>query len=556
MCGVRFLCLLIFALVAAPVALAAPKPSRVATLSIIGTSDLHGHIAALPWLAGYLANLRAVREPGGVVLLDAGDMVHGTLESNLGEGAPVIRVYNGLGYAAVALGNHEFDFGPVGPKTTPETAGDDPRGALKARASEARFPFLAVNVLDQATGKPVAWPNFRPSTIVEAASVRVGIIGAATPSTPRASLPANLAGLTFVAPAPAIAAEARKLRRQGAEVVIAVVHEGGACTRFADPDKLDSCDVRSEIFAIARALPRRAVDAIVAGHTHQGLAHRVAGIPIIQAYANGRAFGRVDLKLDRRSGKVVGSVLHAPRDLCPGRAPEHCQPPPYEGQPVRMDVDAARLNAIAFAHARKKSDERLGVEVLRPLPRSRGQETALGNLLADLVRAAMPKSDVAMINSGSIRAALPAGPLTFGRFYQAFPFDNASAFAHIPAGELRGLWARSLGRSGSLISLSGVRLFARCQDGALQVTLTRPDGSSIADDETLALVTTDFLATGGDGFFGGSSAAFAIGGLLRDGMVEALRARGKTLDPADRTLFDPGRPRLDLPGRPPLTCGP
>ena len=91
------------------------------TLSIVGTNDLHGGIVprdgrgGLALLGGYVNNLRAVRaKDGAVLLIDAGDMFQGTLESNLTEGAVVVSAYNALGYAAAAVGNHEFDFGPVG----------------------------------------------------------------------------------------------------------------------------------------------------------------------------------------------------------------------------------------------------------------------------------------------------------------------------------------------------------------------------------------------------------------------------------------------------------
>jgi 5'-nucleotidase len=532
------------------------EPSSQVTISVIGTSDLHGHIAALPWLGGYLENLRAEREPGGVVLLDAGDMFQGTLESNLEEGASVVRAYNALGYTATAIGNHEFDFGPVGPPPSPVKPEDDPRGALKARAAQARFPFLAANIIDKATGKPVAWPNVKPSTIVEAAGIRVGIVGVVTASTPRSSLPANVVGLDFLPLAPTIAREARKLRREGAKVVIAVAHEGGACTNFTDPDLLDSCDMRSEIFTIARELPKGSVDAIVAGHTHQALSQRVAGIPIIQAYANGRAFGRLDLTLDRKRGAIIGSHLEPPQDICPASGPENCHPADYEHRPVRRDEAVAKLNAPAFAEARKKGEERLGVEVLRSLPHNRAQETALGNLLADMMRQARPGHDVAMLNGGGMRAGLPVGPLTFGHLYETFPFDNAFASTRLTAGEFRKLLARSLGRSGSLVSLSGLRVLARCKDGALDAALTRPDGTPVRDDEMLALLTTDFLATGGDGFFAGSTAPFEIGAPMREPLAEALRARGKTLDPGDRGLFDPAHRRFDLPGDVPIACKP
>ena len=549
----------LFALVAlAASARAEAEPSTHTTISIVGTSDLHGHIAALPWFAGYLTNLRAARarDGGAVVLLDAGDMFQGTLESNLAEGAPVVAAYNAIGYNAAALGNHEFDFGPVGPAPSPVEPGDDPRGALKARAGQARFPFLAANVVDEKTRKPVAWPNVRPTTIIDAAGVKVGIVGVVTAATGHSALPANVAGLDFLSLARTIAGEARKLRARGARIVVAVAHAGGECKSFAAPDDLDLCDPGSEIFAVARALPKGRVDAIVAGHTHQALAQRVAGVPIIQSYANGRAFGRIDLVVEKKSGKVVASQLAPPREICPASTAEKCVPGDYEGSPVVADQNVIALNAPAFAAAHKKGEERLGVEVLRPLPHRRGEETALGNLLADLMRQARPDSDVTVLNGGGLRAGLPAGPLTYGSFYETFPFDNAFASLRLPAGDFRALLARSLVRAGSLISISGLRAFARCQAAGLAVTLTRPDGKPVPDNEPLAITTTDYLATGGDGFFAGAAASVEIGIPMRDALAEVLRTRAGTLDPGDPKLFDPKHPRIDLPGVVPLKCGP
>src|SRR5215470_6067736 len=138
----------------APLPQPAQKKAGAVTVTIIGTNDLHGALDRLPILGGYLANVRAARakDGGGVVVVDAGDMFQGTLESNLAEGADVVRAYNQLGYAATAIGNHEFDYGPVGPAVTAASVEDDARGALKARAAEARFPFLAANITDRKTG--------------------------------------------------------------------------------------------------------------------------------------------------------------------------------------------------------------------------------------------------------------------------------------------------------------------------------------------------------------------------------------------------------------------
>jgi 2',3'-cyclic-nucleotide 2'-phosphodiesterase (5'-nucleotidase family) len=163
-----------------------------------------------------------------------------------------------------------------------------------------------------------------------------------------------------------------------------------------------------------------------------------------------------------------------------------------------------------------------------------------------------------MINGGGMRAPLPAGPLTYGRLYETFPFDNAFASLRISAGEFRRLLARSLTHAVSLVALSGVRMRTRCQAGELQIALDRIDGTPIRDDEELSLTTTDFLATGGDGFFAGANINYEIGAPIRDAMAEALRQRGGKLDPADRTLYNPANPRISLPAESdmPVACPP
>ncbi|MEZ5420577.1 MAG: hypothetical protein R2708_24985 [Vicinamibacterales bacterium] len=167
------------ALLAAALAAAAFVAARAiqapvsVTLSVVGTTDLHGYVfprdgrGGLAVLGGYLANLRAARDAdgGGVVLLDAGDTYLGGIESNMSEGAVVVDAYNALGYAAAAIGNHDLEYGAVDRWPFGAAAGD-PRGALKALARQARYPMLAANLLDAATGAPVAWPNVRPSVLV------------------------------------------------------------------------------------------------------------------------------------------------------------------------------------------------------------------------------------------------------------------------------------------------------------------------------------------------------------------------------------------------------
>jgi 5'-nucleotidase len=547
---------LVAALVAgAPAAGTNPAPARV-TISIVGTNDLHGRLGMLPRFGGYLANLRRARarDGGAVLLLDAGDMFQGTLESNANEGAAVVRAYEWLRYDAVAIGNHEFDYGPIGAASAPEKPGDDPRGALKARAAEAPFPFLAANLVDAATHAMPAWPNVLPSAILTKAGVRIGVVGATTVGTPRTTLAANFAGLAVTAIAPAVTSAARTLRGAGAQVVVLTAHAGGACKRVDDPSDLSSCESDSEIFTAARAMD--GVDAVVAGHTHDGVAQRVAGIPIIESYAEGRAFGRIDLTVDPATHRVVETHIFPPHRICDGAG---CATETYEGAPVGEDPKVAVVIAPALEAARSRRDEKLGVAVSAPVVRARTEESALGNLFADLMRAARPDADVSLTNGGGLRADLAAGPLTYGRLYDAAPFDNRFATIVVTGAELERLVASNLGRSNGIVSLSGVAAVARCEGGRLLVALRRPDGRPVAATEKLTLVTSDFLATGGDGLFPEAlqrAARLDGGPPIREWMADRLRARkGTTLAGDAPTLYDPAHPRLTYPAPRPVRCG-
>lgn len=542
-----------------------PKPRRgTITLTVVGTNDLHGSVERLPILAGYLANLRAARakDGGEVLLIDAGDMFQGTLASNLTEGAPVIAAYNLLGYDAAAIGNHEFDFGPAGPAITATKPGEDPRGALRTRASEARFPLLMANVLETDTGKRPGWNNVLPSLMIEKGPVIVGLIGVTTEGTPFSTMPANFLGLEMVKPALAIAAEAKALRERGAQVIVVAAHVGSKCKDLHDPNDLSSCDQEEEIFDVARALPAGAVDVIVAGHTHAAMAHRVNNIAIIESYANGRAFGRVDLRINP-SGIITGVTIAQPQDLCPlgadGEpvAPADCKPGDYEGAPVVASAEIAALMEPAQAAATKLEAEPLGVELGGEITRAYAEESALGNLFTDLMLAGLGGADVAMTNGGGLRADLPAGPLTYGALYRAMPFDNRFAVVTLNGKHLRKMVTNNLYGGGGFFSWGGMSVQATCKGTTLQVVLKDAKGKVIDDERTLTLLASDFLASGGDGAIGrlklpdGSVEMTDV--LIRDAMADALRARGGKLAPKE--IYDPAKPRIAYPRPRPVKCG-
>ena len=171
------------------------------TIVIMGLNDVHG--ALLPRemkskeledrapvsyraggasiLASHVDLLRGVFGPN-FFILDAGDEFQGTLESNASEGKPVVEFFNAIGLSAAAIGNHEFDFGPAGDQPA-DAPGADLRGALKARMSEARYPYLSANMAYK-NGRPLDFPNLKPSTMLTAGNLKIGVIGLSTVMTP------------------------------------------------------------------------------------------------------------------------------------------------------------------------------------------------------------------------------------------------------------------------------------------------------------------------------------------------------------------------------------
>jgi 5'-nucleotidase len=546
----------------------APRPAPRArqgaiTLTIVGTNDLHGAIARLPLVAGFVSNVRAARaaDGGGLVLVDAGDMFQGTLESNITEGTDVVRAYNQIGYSAAAIGNHEFDFGPEGPAVTAASIEDDPRGALKARAHEAKFPFVSSNIVDTKSNARIKWPNMPASTVIEVAGVKVGIIGASTESTPFTTMPANFAGLAISPPAAAIAAEARTLREQGARVIVVTAHIGSKCKDLDHPNDVSSCDRNEELFRMIGDLPKGVVDVIIAGHTHAGIAHRISDIAVIESYSSGRAFGRVDLRI-APDGHVSSAKIFKPQPICEGEGEgnpmpiDACKPGSYEGKPVTADPAVQQIVDEALARANTRRNEKLGVTLAKTVTKSYGGESAEGNLFCDLMLAARPDAQVAVTNGGGLRADMPAGELTYGVLFEAMPFDNRFAIVDVKGAHLRKLVTSNLQRGGAILSWGGLAARARCKANKLEVTITVA-GKPLSETASYKLVTSDFLASGGDGLIGRlklpETAIQMTDVIIRDAMADALRKRKGAIEPAQ--LYSATKKRMDYEGERPVECG-
>ena len=553
---------LVLFLLAAGCASFVPQPAEPVHVVIVGTTDVHGwfngHVetpsgggqgvlwGGLPALSAYVQALRA-DSPGRVLVVDSGDMFQGTLESNLFEGEAVVRGYNALGYNAAAIGNHEFDFGPIGPEAIPRKPGDDPLGALKRNAEIAMFPLLSANMVEKATGRTPSWA--KRYTIVRAGAARVGIVGLSTPDTPNVTMSMNVESLQFTDPVAATIEAARELREQGADAVIVIAHIGGRCTEQHEPHSLVSCDRHAEAMELLEKLPAGTIDAFFAGHTHANMRHYVNGVPTVQGLAMSREFSTVDLWVDVANDRVVKSDIRPHTMICsfvyegtdqcdPRTAPKGAQlvPRVYSDEKIEPEARVALAVEPFLRRVAAKRDEKVGITASSAFTRAYLAESPLGNLLADALRL-YSGADIAFMNSGGIRAELPAGELTYGDIFAVSPFDNFPAMVVLTGAQVVELLRSTSTGIRGIMQVSGVQYTIDASKKGIErfQGATLPDGSPIVADKLYSVMMPDFIAMGGDGAdlvmkdVPADRIQIAFAAPLRDVFVEHLK--GRTIEP-------------------------
>lgn len=574
------------------------------TFVVLGDNDLHGaldgrtfnqtladgkpyamKVGGAEYISAYYSRLREAH-PNRVILLAGGDIFQGTMLSNNYEGAPVLEFLNYLGYDAAALGNHEFDYGPVGPLSVPQSPDDDPVGALKQLLEQSRFPFLSANLKERATGKPPSWARFAPSTLIEREGVKIGVLGLSTESTPTTTQPPNVVGLEFLPLALATQQAAEELRRQGAEIVLVVSHAGTECKDLKNPLDESSCDQNEEIPRLLHALPPNTVDAVVGGHTHQFVANFIAGTPVIESGSNGTAFGRIELTFDKKTRTLLRdkTKILPPQMVCrevfvgtgacdsaaARRSPDgKTEPATFLGAPIVPDTKLTELLKARRAEVEVFMREPIG-EVARPINRAEKGESAMGDFVTDLMREAtlhdpsLPDADFAVQNSGGLRADLSAGPLTYGEIFEVLPFENILVVMKLKGDQVKEIFDLAL-KDGRVFQVSGLRVIYSSTPKAGKTPKEKFDfddydhsvkrietaaGKPIDPKKTYTVVWNDFLANGGNGMkvlmdkLPPGAVTRHYNATLRDAVVSRIKAKKEPLNPDSAPLLDPKRPRL------------
>jgi 5'-nucleotidase len=480
------------------------------TINVPDPADPRRRIALRSGGAAHLATLigRLRAEQPNSVVVSSGDLIGASpLISGLFHDEPTIEVMNAIGLDLNALGNHEFDRGIAELQRIVAGGCQDSdtghrKSCVRGTYAGARFPFLAANVVERATGRSA----FAPSLVRTIDGVKIGFIGAVTRATPGIVVPAGVAGLRFTSEVGALNDHAKRLQGAGVQAIVAVVHEGGD----TDGD-FDACvKPRGTIFEIERRLDR-AIDVVLSAHTHRGYNCAIEGRTVIQGASFGRLVSVVDLTIDRATGDVIATATRARNLPVPNGLDDDARlatafPPLREDETVAAIVRHYRSAAAPLA-------QRPAGRISAPFERraDAGGDHPLGRLIADAQLAATRSNGahVAFTNPGGIRASLHAsgrdGAVTYADAYSVQPFGNSLVTMTLSGKQLKQLleqqWSATRERARILQPSAGFtyRWNDRRPVGDRIDAMTL-NGRPVHPTDRVRVTVNSFLAAGGDGF--------------------------------------------------------
>jgi 2',3'-cyclic-nucleotide 2'-phosphodiesterase (5'-nucleotidase family) len=322
----------------------------------------------------------------------------------------------------------------------------------------------------------------RPWVMVERGGVRTAVIGVALQTTPEIVLAGRTAGLEFGPEAPAVDAAAREARAAGADFVVVTAHLGAACERAGSEPEEASSGCSGEALEMARALTEP-VDLVVGGHTHRRVLATVDSIPFAEAASYSLAYSVTDL--ERRDGRT--RVTHRSVQV------------PWADQ-VTPDTQVARIVSGWEARVRPVTERTIATSAVAFAGRG-GGEYPLGNLLADAHRV-QTGAEASLVNNGSIRRDLPAGPLSWGTLFELQPFQNALVTLRVSGAQLKAALENAVLGAAPDAHISGMTVTwnpaAPAGRRVREVRLS--SGRVVTDADTVTLAATEFLAGGGDRF--------------------------------------------------------
>ncbi|MGQ0559020.1 MAG: bifunctional metallophosphatase/5'-nucleotidase [Sphingosinicella sp.] len=575
-----------------------PAPAPVA-VQVIGFNDFHGSLEPpRQWVSTTPAGQsEPVRVPAGgaayfasaleqlrtghanSVTVAAGDLIGASpLISSIFLDEPAIHALNAMRLDFASVGNHEFDRGRA-ELLRIQNGGCEQHSLRQPCALEpfpgARFTYLAANVLTengQSLFPPYAIRRFGRGR----SEVRIAFIGLTLKETPSLVTPAGVQGLDFRDEAETVNALVPRLRREGADAIVVLIHQGASqpgprfAFRQAVVEPLPSCaTIDGDIVPILARLDP-GVDLVVSGHTHN---------PYICDYATLDPARRFLVTSAGRHGMIVTDIALTV-DPARGVTDRRARNVIVQSEPFRAAGGEIALNSLFEAFPRNEAVAALVAryaEAAAPLanrvigrlagPATRTStpagENVLGDLIADAQLAAtsapgMGGAQVAFMNGFGVRADIvPAadGSITYGQIYAAQPFGNSLIVKSFTGAQLRRLLEQQFASGSNTVARPNMLMPSRGL--AYSYDLRRPEGQRIIDlrlngqpvaEDTLYRVTMNsFLATGGDNFTIFREGTDQLGGPQDLDAFEAYVVAAGMLAPpaADRVT------RLDPPPAPP-----
>ncbi len=475
---------------------AAPMVSFAETegtsLTIVHTNDVHGHVKGDDSVIGFEKLQTIVKElkekDPNVLLLNAGDTVHGTTLATLSGGESIVRLMNTMGFDAMTPGNHEFNYG---------------YDRLVELNKMAEFPILGANIV-----KEDGRSDLEPYIIKEFEGFKVGIFGISTEETKVKSHPNNTIGIKFEDPV-ATAEKMVKELEDKVDIIVGLVHLG--------------IDEESEITSIDVAKNVKGIDILVDGHSHSTLAEGmlVGDTLIVQANEWTKNIGLVEVEI--KDGNIVNKTAKL---IDYEAAADVALDPEIAAELEKIEVEN---NAIL--------DEVVGaskVELVGEREVVRAGESNLGNLITDAMLE-VSGADVAITNGGGIRASIAEGQVTLGDILTTFPFTNYPVVIEVTGQTI--VDALNFGvdaypeAAGKFPHVAGMSYVIDTSGEANKVVDVLVGEKPIDLDAKYKLVTNDFMGAGGDGYtMFGDATILAEYGLLSEVLADYIKAAGE-IDP-------------------------
>jgi 5'-nucleotidase/UDP-sugar diphosphatase len=404
------------------------------------------------------AVVKAERAKGGhVMFAHGGDTLSPSLMSGIDQGAHIIALTNALKPDIFVPGNHELDFG---------------KAVFRKRMAEAKFPVFAAN-LTEADGRPLA--GIKDRDIVSFDGIRIGLTGAAHDNTPRMS---NSEDLQFLPTVAAMKSQAEALRRDGVDLVVVVMHA----------DRKQGHDL----------VETHAADVILTGHNHDLFIGFDGRTLMVESSYDAQYVTVIDLHIETKQQGNKRTVEWWPQFRV------------VDSATVTPDPEIAAIVAGFQQELDRQMNVPLATTAVALDSRNatvRGREAAIGNLIADAMRA-RTRADVAIMNGGGIRAGkvYEAGTALTRRDVQAeLPFGNHLVTLNVKGSELRLAIENGLSRlpaaAGRFPQVSGIKVeFDPQQAAGHRVLNISVGGAPLDPDKFYRVAVNDFMARGGDGY--------------------------------------------------------